>query len=63
VDVVIDLPRLTWAQIAIRQKTLADVIEFGEATISGDRRALEEIIAAFGGVSTARAEPADLHPG
>jgi alkyl sulfatase BDS1-like metallo-beta-lactamase superfamily hydrolase len=62
VDVVIELPRVAWAQIVIHQKTLADAIKAGEATINGDRQALEEILASFGGVSVARADPADLHP-
>ncbi len=61
VDVTISLPRLTWAQIAIRQQTLAGAVEAGEATVDGDITALEEILASFGAVSTAQPDPEDLH--
>ena len=61
VDVTISLPRLTWAAIVIHQKTLAQAVQTGEATISGDREAMREMLDSFGVVSTTWPEKEDMH--
>lgn len=61
VDVTVSLPRLTWAEIVIHQKTLAQAVQAGEAKISGDRDALRDILSSFGAVSTALPDPGDMH--
>jgi alkyl sulfatase BDS1-like metallo-beta-lactamase superfamily hydrolase len=61
VDVAVSLPRLAWAEIVMRQKTLAQVVQAGEATIAGDIGALREILGSLDQVSTVRPDPEDLH--
>ena len=61
VDVEVSLVRLTWAEIVIHQKTLAQAVQAGEATITGDRDALREVLASFGAVSTVLLEPEGTH--
>ncbi len=60
VDATVILPRLTWAQIVLRQTTLDEAIKSGKAAIEGDKKALAEVIASFDKVSTAKPDPADL---
>lgn len=61
VDVAIDLTRETWARIALREMTLADAIEAGGATVSGDKAILETIIRSFDELPTSQPEPEHMN--
>jgi alkyl sulfatase BDS1-like metallo-beta-lactamase superfamily hydrolase len=61
VDAAITLPRLTWAQIVLRQKTLDEAVKSGKATVGGDKKALAAIVASFNKASSAKPDPHELH--
>ena len=61
VDATVSLPRLTWANIVLRQTTLKEAVEAGTASIEGDEKALATVISSFDQVSSNKPEPHDLH--
>ena len=47
VDVTLELPRVVWAQIALRDITLEEAISSGEASVKGSEEALTAVFGSF----------------
>lgn len=61
VDVSAAFTRETWARIALRELTLKEAIETGDAVVSGDEAALSAIMNSFDRVPTQRPEPEHMN--
>jgi alkyl sulfatase BDS1-like metallo-beta-lactamase superfamily hydrolase len=60
-DVAIELPRKTWARIALRELTLADAVAAGEAKVTGEEATMETIVNSFDRLPTRQPEPEYMH--
>ncbi|WP_294224162.1 alkyl sulfatase dimerization domain-containing protein [uncultured Shimia sp.] len=61
VDVTIEFDRKTWAQIALRQMSLADAVQRGLAAVSGDQSEMAAILGSFDKIPTAQPEPEQMN--